>query len=69
MTFSVHQRADLDFDILPEFFCANLAEIFKFLKEKIISTIVEKRQKKNNAESNLSLKMILGQQFLTFIFT
>ena len=36
MSFLVYQRANLDFDILLEIFCANLAEISKFKKEELL---------------------------------
>ena len=35
------QRANLDFDILLEIFCANLAEIFKSKKEKLLQQLYQ----------------------------
>ena len=39
--FSVYQRANLAFDILLEPFGANLAKIFKFKKEKLLTKMAE----------------------------
>ena len=33
---SFYQQANLDFEILLEYFCANLDEIFKFRKERLL---------------------------------
>ena len=55
--FSVYQQVNLDFDILLKTFGANLAEIFKFTKEKLLQQLLKNGKKRC---INFFLKMTLG---------
>ena len=44
--FSVYQRANLDFDVLLDIFGANLAEMFKFKKEKLLQQLLKNSRKR-----------------------
>ena len=45
MIFLVYQRANLDFDIFLEIFGANLVQISKFKREKLLQQLLKNGQK------------------------
>ena len=63
--FSDYQLANLNFDISLEVFGANLAEIFKFRKDRLLNKVLKNGKKRC---IQFFLKMTFGSQLLAFIF-